>query len=221
MKAALSLVGLLGCAQPQDGAESETSISGEKADHETISPYQAVRVREASPDENFSGQKGYIGCSADGFDRYLVRFPEVEKDVSSAVIVLDAQSGTCASSYDNTKCDLEMTVEAQPVLSLWTADSVTWSKISPLHSEAGLPVGATTFSVPYQGAATIQIDVTEYVQRVAGKGIEYGFILQAANDTETTRREQRMLHENDDVVCGRGIQRDVVVGNPRLEVTYK
>ncbi|MBI5002152.1 DNRLRE domain-containing protein [Candidatus Woesearchaeota archaeon] len=228
---ALSLVGLLGCAESQvqksetnDPTSGDLLISGaEKSalQSETIPAYYAVRVREAEPDRNFYGEPAMIGCSADGFDRYLVRFTANFKgsEVQSAKIVLDALSGTCASSYDSTKCDLEMTVVAYPVRDpMFGATPATWN-VLPTFLRGRDPTGTSTFHVPYQGTAAISFDVTEYIQGVTGTMQGYGFELRAANDTETTRREQTLLH--DEFHIGRAIQRDVLVGNPRLEVTYK
>ncbi len=223
-KTALGLLGLLSCTNPsQRQAETADFSATERSASQTVTipADYSVRVREAESKKNFYGQPAMIGCSADGFDRYLVHFPMEEtrgKEIASATLYLDALSGTCNSSYDSTKCGLEMTIEAKPIGSSWDAFTVKWNT-QPKNT--GAIAGQKNFSVPYQETATVNLNVTEYLQRVAGKGQDNGFVLSVANDTETTRREQGLLHENPAIVCGRGIQRDVRVENPQLEITYK
>ncbi len=220
---AMTLAGLVGCAQPQPGESTGMPVE-EKIAGETISivPDYATRFREASPDQNYVGQSAMIGSSADGFDRYFVHFPLEqlkEKSVIYATLHFDALSGTCASSYDNTKCDLEMTVEAIPAITSSVFDAnATWNR-QPKYDDADV-FGTVTFRVPYQGTLDVSIPVSHYVKQSLEGMPNYGLVLKVANDTETTRREQTLLH--DEFHIGRAIQRDVLVGKPRLEVAaYK
>ncbi len=217
---AITLAGLVGCApQPEEstGMPVEENIAGETI---SIVPDYATRFREASPDQNYVGQSAMIGSSADGFDRYFVHFPLEqleEKSVISATLHFDALSGTCASSYDNTICDLEMTVEAIPARTSSAFDAnVTWDR-QPKYDASVF--GTVTFSVPYQGTQDVSIHVSQYVTKSLEGMPNYGLVLKVANDTETTRREQTLLHNEFHI--GRAIQRDVLVGNARLEVTYE
>lgn len=76
-KAILGVMSLIGCAEPQ---------------YATIDADYAVRVREASPNQNYVGQPGVVGCSADGFDRYVVHFPLDEvrgKNITYATLHFD------------------------------------------------------------------------------------------------------------------------------------
>ena len=131
-------------------------------------------------------------------------------------IVFQTQSGTCASSYDNTKCDLDLDVLVRYAEDSWQQNSVKWQS----GPSVGTVIAETIVNVPYQKEASVSLDVTSYVQGLAeGQEQDFGLVLMAANDTDQTRREQASLHD-DKYQIGRAIQRDVVVGNPVLKITY-
>lgn len=203
---------------------------------------QDARVREASPNENFGSQNGYVGSSADGFDRYLVQFDLSAlqgKKVKSAKLQVDALSGTCLSSYNREICDLPIEVVASTVRDLWDERTVTWNTAPDTFNNKSYIVtdsGAASVDngykamvhVPYQGTGTLEIDLTKYIEHfqagvangVVANGVNPGFMLKAANDTDETRAFERSVFELKDgepLHIGREVQRDVVLGSKETD----
>ncbi|MFA6888092.1 MAG: DNRLRE domain-containing protein [Candidatus Woesearchaeota archaeon] len=230
------------CLAPSNSCEApnvEESVSLQTATYEV----QAVRVREASPNQNFNQQPVYIGCSADGFDRTIVQFPNLSELVGhtivSAELRVEALSGTCASSYDRTICDLGMTINgyvASPYIPIDLA-TVTWKtqpELGLLNFDSTIftPTASTyvSLSEDYQQAQTTDngiftIDITSYVTEAAKPKdtdspydlLSNSIILMVDFDHQKTRDEQIRL--NGEFQIGRALQRDLI-WNP-LDVIVK
>lgn len=240
---------ITGCERVLEQRVDETQAPQEDVKTLVFEAVHDARIREASPNENFgAAENGYVGSSADGFDRYLMMFMidsqglESEK-IQSAKLVVDVLSGTCLSSYNNQICNLPIKVGAYKINgnlnpnlnSGWQQEeTVTWANQPDLVTRRA--IGNAVVQVPYQGTGSFKIDVTRYVRAVANGAPDYGIMLKAANDTEETREFQRQVFELDDITknpegkklwMGRETQRDVLLGSKegghpaRLVITYQ
>lgn len=154
------------------------SIIYENVAHTVRSVHQPVhyaRLREASPQQNFSGQPLYLGASADGIEVALVQYNAKKltgMDVEKAVLQFRAGQ-TCHSSYVATfpKCGNDLTIEAHVTSLSWEQQNVTWNSFhEPAAPYNSAVLGTALLHVPEGEHQQYTIDVTAAVQGwISGK----------------------------------------------------
>lgn len=181
----ISILALLTSCVPHEEIEQPILPTYENIDNTVMSVYQplhSVRLREASPTENFSGQPLYLGASADGTEVALVQY-NTERltgmDIEKAVLQFSAGQ-TCHSSYVVTypKCENDLTIEAHVALLPWEQEKITWNSFhEPAAPYTPAVLGTALLHVPEGEHRQYTIDVTAAVQRwISGKE-NYGIAL--------------------------------------------
>jgi hypothetical protein len=234
----MTLAGLLaiGCAQNSSDCFDVSLVSPSQATETSSFSIEAVRVREASPDQNYQGQPAYVGCSADGFDRTYVKISDLtslrDKEIVSATLDVKALSGTCASSYDASICDLGMKIDAYVpnFVVPWDTATLTWNTQPPVglfgeNSTVLLPLTSAYVSLASgtpspNEEATISFEIKKYVTVAANGSENPGLLFQLDFDNDNTRDEQTRLHSGE-YRLDRAIQRDLVWQPLQVVVQYR
>ncbi len=145
-------------------------------------PIHHVRLREASPQQNFTGQPLYLGASADGIETALVQYnAERIQGMTVEKAVLQFSAGqTCHSSYVATypKCGNDLTIEAHVVQSPWEQSTATWQSFHD-SAEPYSPtvLGTTLLNVPKAEHRQYTLDITAAVQGWLSGKENYGIAL--------------------------------------------
>jgi hypothetical protein len=121
---------------------------------------EAVRTRQASPDENYYGQNVYIGSSADGIEAALVQCDTSAisaYQVTQATLSFDAEI-TRRSSYDG--AEAEIALNGYQILVPWEPETVTYNVLAAYEEPFGERVDEIDVLVE-EGTERFSMDVTE------------------------------------------------------------
>ncbi|MBI5002761.1 DNRLRE domain-containing protein [Candidatus Woesearchaeota archaeon] len=170
MKKQLSLAAivLLGCREGQVkiGNEDTGFDTGDSVPRlesyictSTDGTLDAVRTREASPDENYYGQEVHIGSSADGVEAALVQCNTDAisgYQITQATLSFDAAI-TRRSSYDGAEADIAL--NAYQILVPWQPKTVTYNVLDAYEEPFGERLADINVFVE-EGTERFSMDIT-------------------------------------------------------------
>ena len=120
----------------------------------------AVRTREASPEENYYGQEVYIGSSADGIEAALLQCnidAIADYQITQATVSFDAAI-TRRSSYDG--AEAEIALNAYQILVPWQPETVTYNVLDAYEEPFGERLDDIGVFVE-EGTERFSMDVTK------------------------------------------------------------
>ncbi len=141
----------------------------------------SARLREASPDENFTGKSLYLGASANSIDAALLHY-DISllegRNVQKALLRFHAGQ-TCHSSYILTypKCGLDLVVEAHAIEQHWEQDTVTWNSFDNTYDSNVL--GTALLNVQKRKTRQYTLEVTGAIESWIAGAENYGLVLVA------------------------------------------